>query len=592
MLFNACLSLINLDRVAVIPVSVSFPAIARRISHDFLEARSRSLRLIGETVTSAPYNPHTSPLSTLMNSVGSPLTSRPRPKSTAALHDLASAHGPESGHAPHLLFDGLEEAAILLKGESIVYANAAAGKLFDTEPRTLDGNSLSVFLAEAEHGNLYRYLRLTGAKPESLKQRSGAIRRSGLSVPVSIQCLPVRGATGRHLLFIRDLSEVQHETGDHARLLLEELPCGAMRLDPQLRYLYGNRSLTKVAPFFSLAETGKTVTELAWPDSLRTSLVQIVAALSRTPHAHHVSLKFFSDHSQLEWGTMVIPHCDSQGQLTSASFIFDEHPAAGIGPDHETAMTQQLREEREKCKQAVAASRARDAFFGWVSHELRTPMNGIQSWAHIMETYVNASSSSPLAQRALSGIRHGISQQLQLVDELLDVSRVMEGRVSLSKQAFPLRPVLQAAMASVQPAALAHDIHLACHHSLSREKVCADPCRIQQMVRVLLGNLIGESGRGSTVHLQVECLDQQVLIRLHSEGPQLADTPHGNSGKVPRVAKPRGVCRKEVDAFLVRRLAEMQGGCLDYQYENGAALSAITLKLPLHVPARRRTASA
>lgn len=523
-----------------------------------------------------------------MTSVGTFPSSRLSPGANSTFSELSVSHGADSGDALRLLFDGLEDAAILLQDELITYANPAADNLLHTHKSTINGKHLTSFLDEIEHRELYSYLRAATVEGNSLKQK-GEIRLKDLSIPVKIQCLPVRGSQGTHILFIRGGRDIQTESGIQSQLSLAELPCGVLRLDRDLRYLYGNRELTQMSAIFSFAEAGKTAADLYWPASLRRSLEQVMAELSCSRQSHRCRLSFGSDLAEIEWWATVIPHCDSKGQLASATFLFDAKPASTSRQSDDESPENLLQHERTKCEEAVAASRARDAFFGWVSHELRTPMNGIQSWAHILETYVNASSSSPLAQRALSGIRHGIAQQLHLVDELLDVSRIMEGKLSLSKQGFFLRPVLQEAMENVQAAALANDIHLACHYALYKEKINGDPCRVQQMVRLLLTRLITESVHGSTIHLHVESQDQQVLIRLRSSGsPHVPPHNAYKKGKPARMTKPAKVCRKDVDAFLVRRLAELQGGRLDYVYKDGSALPVITLTLPLHIPARRR----
>src|SRR5690606_16824114 len=102
---------------------------------------------------------------------------------------------------------------------------------------------------------------------------------------------------------------------------------------------------------------GKTVRGLAWPTCLQTCLKQIMAELSRSPRARHLPLPIDAGQVMLEWGAMVIPHCDSRGALACATFIFDDQPACGSASGSDSALAQELQREKEKCDEAVAASR-------------------------------------------------------------------------------------------------------------------------------------------------------------------------------------------------------------------------------------------
>src|SRR5690606_32818708 len=105
-----------------------------------------------------------------------------------------------------------------------------------------------------------------------------------------------------------------------------------------------------------------------------------------------------------------------------------------------------LARERIARIQAETAARARDEFLAIVSHELRAPLNGIQSWAHVLENYVKDATAVPLAKRALQGIKTGVSQQVRLIEDLLDVTRMMSGKLRLVRQPLALLPTLQAAV--------------------------------------------------------------------------------------------------------------------------------------------------
>lgn len=515
----------------------------------------------------------------------------------------SAACDPDMEQATRLLFEGMEEAVLLVKEFRIAYANPAAAALLETEAATLNGRFLKDWLSEEEHSHLYRHLH--AAEGGNMKQRGELCRGNGDKLAVNIQCFSTRGdAPGRHMLVLREDRAQALPPLEPALLSLETLPCGALQVDTDLRYLYGNSALARIAPFFSLTRRGSPISLLGWPPAFCAALEETLIQLTAEPHMQRVLLPVDEMRPELSRWAQAIPACDGRGRLQTLSFFFEslhssEQAAATDIQVCDMNSCDRQPSEKDRYEEAIAASQARDAFFGWVSHELRTPMNGIQSWAHILETYVNASSSSPLAQRALQGIRHGITQQLQLVDELLDISRIIEGRLSLAKQPFNPHPALQEAIESQRDEALARRIHIACHYALARERVSGDPCRVQQMIRLLFNYLLHHAQDGDTIHMHVRCEAGRMAVALHSAGGIVPVDKKPSRGK-SRSLKAAKSCRRELDIYLVRRLAELQGGSLEdgivgkvgSEAESISPTPAFTLLLPLHLPGKKRACTA
>lgn len=543
-----------------------------------------------------------------MNTASSSLSSVDTRHPTIELADLydSAESGFEHEPATRLLFEGLEEGVLLMERSRIAYANPAAAALLHTDVATLSGRLLGDWISEAKHEDLYRHLH--AADGEGTTQRSLLCRFDGQMLGVDIQCVRLRGLPGRHMLFLRPNRAQSPGNEPSAHLPLDLLPFGVLHVDGSLRYLYGNSALAQIAPYFAQARHGSHVGTLGWPSAFCAALKETLARMEGEPCMQRVLLPFDDDGTALGWWAQAVPACDEKGQVQTISFLFDVPCSRETNIDADRNPEQEL-SEKNRYNEAIAAVRARDAFFGWVSHELRTPMNGIQSWAHILETYVNASSASPLAQRALQGIRHGITQQLQLVDELLDVSRIIEGRINPAKQPFNLRPTLQAAIDSLRAEAQPRAIQFACHYTLARERVSGDPCRVQQMIRLLLNYLLHSVEDGSTLHLYVRSVGSQVVVALHGAGGMIPADPV-RSRHTSRTLKAARSCRRELDVYLVRRLAELQGGRLEDglprmaqcdaesqdKLKAGLQISqqaaAFTLLMPQHIHGRKRARTA
>lgn len=171
-------------------------------------------------------------------------------------------------------------------------------------------------------------------------------------------------------------------------------------------------------------------------------------------------------------------------------------------------------------EQAEAAAAARDQFLAVVSHELRSPLAAIQNWSHVLEHQLQGKAS--LQHRAVAGIRTGVEQQVRLIDDLLDATRIMTGKLGLSRASVPLRPVVEAALASVQAAAQRKHIHLGSELRLIDERVDGDPDRLQQIVWNLLNNAIKFTPDHGHVWLTLERHGSHYRLEIGDDGRGIA----------------------------------------------------------------------
>ncbi|MEA2692481.1 MAG: hypothetical protein QOJ16_1868 [Acidobacteriota bacterium] len=142
--------------------------------------------------------------------------------------------------------------------------------------------------------------------------------------------------------------------------------------------------------------------------------------------------------------------------------------------------------------EAEAANRAKDEFLATLSHELRTPLNAILGWAEML---LLKSSDPALLERGLTSISRSARAQAQLIEDLLDVSGIISGKMRLDARPIELAPVVEAALESVRPAALAKEIRLQ-RVFASTGTVHGDPDRLQQVVWNLLANAVKFTPKG------------------------------------------------------------------------------------------------
>lgn len=181
--------------------------------------------------------------------------------------------------------------------------------------------------------------------------------------------------------------------------------------------------------------------------------------------------------------------------------------------------------ERNARQDAEAASRAKDDFLAVLSHELRTPMTTVIGWADFLTM---THGSDPAVANPVEALRNSARVQAKLVDDLLDVSRIVAGKLSIHKRDIELGAVLRAAVASVQIPAKEKEIALRLDVSGAPIPIHADPDRLQQIFTNILVNGIKFTPRGGWVDVRVARRDHEadVIIQDSGEGIDPAFLPH------------------------------------------------------------------
>jgi PAS domain S-box-containing protein len=229
---------------------------------------------------------------------------------------------------------------------------------------------------------------------------------------------------------------------------------------------------------------------------------------------------------------------------------------------------------------AQAANRAKDEFLATLSHELRTPMTAVLGWARMLKLGLSESE----AQVAVDAIEHSASAQAQLIEDVLDVSRIMAGKLTFKPRPTDLRTVAAAAITTVHPAASAKGIEVMTSVPPLLPPVAGDEGRLQQIVWNLLANAIKFTRRGGTV-----------TLRIAQEGPNLrltvSDTGEGiDRDFLPFVFEPfrqadSSTTRPHggigLGLAIVRSLVELHGGRIEADSPGKERGATFTVELPV-----------
>jgi signal transduction histidine kinase len=178
----------------------------------------------------------------------------------------------------------------------------------------------------------------------------------------------------------------------------------------------------------------------------------------------------------------------------------------------EEELLQALERERE-------ASRLKDEFLSTLSHELRTPLNAIMGWTQLFRA---GRRSEQDLERGLEVIDRNVRLQTQLIEDLLDISRIISGKIRLDVQQVDLIPVLEAALDSVQGAIEAKGLRLQKVLDPLAGPVLGDPTRLQQIIWNLLSNAIKFTPEGGRIRVTLERVDSHVEIAVSDNGEGIA----------------------------------------------------------------------
>ncbi|HEV2801441.1 MAG TPA: PAS domain S-box protein [Pyrinomonadaceae bacterium] len=242
----------------------------------------------------------------------------------------------------------------------------------------------------------------------------------------------------------------------------------------------------------------------------------------------------------------------------------------------------QAEEERERLlREAQEANRLKDDFLATLSHELRTPLTAILGWSRLLQT---SDFDEAARRRALHTIERNAQAQTQLIDDLLDTSRIITGKLRLEMRVVDPAGVATAAVETARPAAEAKDIHLQMLLDTQSGPISGDPDRLQQVVWNLLTNAIKFTPRGGRVEVRLERTDAHVEINVSDTGRGIAPEflPH----VFDRFRQADQTTTRQhgglgLGLAIVRQLVELHGGSVRVESAGEGQGTTFTVAFPL-----------
>jgi PAS domain S-box-containing protein len=272
------------------------------------------------------------------------------------------------------------------------------------------------------------------------------------------------------------------------------------------------------------------------------------------------------------------PIKDPTGKIIGVIIVFHD-----VGERRQAELEREQLLSREQAARAAAetSDRLKDEFLATVSHELRTPLNAILGWA---ATLALVEQDPPLLRRGLSTIERNAKAQAQIISDILDVSRIVTGKLRLDFRPVEFAAILQAAVETLSPTAAAKSIELSLVISDDNALVAGDPDRLQQIIWNLIANAIKFTPKNGKIEIQLRRVDSQLELTVTDTGigitseflPHVFERFRQADASTTRTHGGLGL-----GLAIVRHLTELHGGHVRAASEGTGKGSTFKVQLPV-----------
>lgn len=311
-----------------------------------------------------------------------------------------------------------------------------------------------------------------------------------------------------------------------------------------------------------------------------------VRVLSQALHGYLIAMPPVSGehgHAQMQQAVRISPLSHEDRVIGTLTVIEDVTERVAREAELQAQLEDRSRllsNEKLARNEAERANRLKDEFLATISHELRNPLNAIMGWAHMMRLgKLNQSNM----ERAVETIYRNAKSQTQLVADLLDVSRIISGKLRLDVRTVDLLSIVNAAIDSIRPAADAKSIRLQTLLDPAAGPISGDADRLQQIVWNLLTNAVKFTPKGGRIQVKVQRIDSHVEIVVTDSGvgiskeflPYVFDRFRQADASTTRIHGGLGL-----GLSIVHQLVDLHGGSVGVKSDGEGKGATFTISLP------------
>ena len=353
-----------------------------------------------------------------------------------------------------------------------------------------------------------------------------------------------------------------------------------------------NHGAQRIFGYTAEEAIGKPVTMLIPPDHIDEEPAILARLRAGDRIEHYETIRVTKNGRLIDISLTVSPIKGPNGQIVGASKIARDiteqrQAREALAAAYETA--KQARAEAEQAAfekeqlyhQAEESSRLKEEFLATISHELRTPLSAILGWTRMLRL---GQLSTEDHAKALDTIERNARAQAQLIDDLLDVSRIITGKLRMDVRPSDPNGFIDAAVEAVRPAAEAKGVRVQKVMDTGAVSIPGDPVRLQQVVWNLLSNAIKFTPRGGRVQIRSERVNSHLEIVVSDTGqgispdflPHVFDRFRQADQKTSRQHGGMGL-----GLAIVRHLVELHGGTVQAESAGPGQGATFTVQLPI-----------
>jgi PAS domain S-box-containing protein len=461
---------------------------------------------------------------------------------------------------------------------TIVSWNRAAERLLGYTPAEILGQSVRVIIPpdrQSEEDHLLGAVR----RGETVDHfETVRLKKDGTPIPISLTVSPIRGAAGEIIgasKIIRDLRRFQRTQRDALRLasIVDSSDDAIVSKDLNGIVTSWNAGAERIFGFTAAEMVGQSIRRLI-PHDRQQEEDHVLSRIRRGERVeHYETIRQRKDGGLVPVSLTVSPILSQDGTVVGASKIA-----------RDISERERAEQERQRLLTiAREASRLKDEFLATLSHELRTPLNAIVGYVRMLQSDLLTGEKRT---RALDTVARNVTSLTQIVEDVLDVSRIISGKLRLDVQPVDLPPVIQNAVETVRPAAEAKGVRLVTIVDPRTAPVTGDPERLQQILWNVLSNAVKFTPRNGRVEVRLERVNSHVEISVSDTGAGISKEFLPHVFERFRQAD-AGITRERgglgLGLAITRHLVELQGGRIFAESDGLGHGATFRIELPLRI---------
>lgn len=441
----------------------------------------------------------------------------------------------------------------------------------------IKGTEIDIVRADGNVFNLFGY-----AAP--LLDEKGHVRGSVAAfIDISDVCNELRlrkqaeERTHQLMLQVQNQAKVLQASEERFQAFMAHSPACAWITDYQGQILYLSPTYYQTFQLTTQDAVGKTISELFDAEIAQQFLENIRTVALTTQTIETIEIAPRQDGTMGDFLVYRFPIVEPTGELVVGGVAVDVTERRRAEEEREQLL---LREQAAR-EAAEVANRMKDEFLAVLSHELRTPLNPILGWARLLRTGKLDENKKAIA---LETIERNAQLQTQLIGDLLDISRILQGKLSLKISLVNLAAIIEAAKNTVQLAADAKAIQIHTELSPVDQPCMGDANRLQQVLWNLLTNAVKFTPTGGQVYIKLESVGiyAQIQVRDTGKGISLEFLPYVfDTFRQADSATTRQFGGLGLGLAIVRHITEMHGGTVHASSLGEGQGATFTVQLPL-----------